>query len=87
MKSNQFQNKYIYFQNLTDRFRYVYSKLWLSILKVDRKGMRYYTEQLGIKSNLYGLFVCMVSGRPWESVSAGVTKRVSDEREVCVECR
>lgn len=45
--------------------------------------MRIHTENLGIKSNLYGLFVCMVTGRPWETVAAGVTKRVQDEREVC----
>lgn len=48
--------------------------------------MRKYTERLGIRSNLYGLFVCMVTGRPWETVAAGVTKRVQDEKEVCPKC-
>jgi len=37
------------YANLTDKFRYDYSNLWLSILNVDRKGMRQHSEQLGIK--------------------------------------
>jgi len=37
------------YANLTDKFRYDYSNLWLSILKVDRKAMRQHSEQLGIK--------------------------------------
>lgn len=63
-----------FLQNLTNEFRYQYSKLWLSILNVDRKGMRYHTGKLGIKGDLYPLFACMLTGRPWESVIAGVTK-------------
>lgn len=61
-------------QNLSDKFRYTYSKLWLSILNVDRKGMRHYTGELGIKGDLYPLFSCMLTGRPWESVIAGITR-------------
>ncbi|KAL7738678.1 hypothetical protein ACLKA6_006964 [Drosophila palustris] len=62
------------YANLTDKFRYEYSKLWLSILKVDRKAMRQHSEQLGITGDLYGLFVCMVTGRPWETLMQGITK-------------
>lgn len=36
--------------------------------------MRYHTSKLGIKGDLYPLFACMLTGRPWESVIAGVTK-------------
>lgn len=36
--------------------------------------MRYHTGKLGIKGDLYPLFACMLTGRPWESVIAGVTK-------------
>ncbi|SPP75006.1 blast:Uncharacterized aarF domain-containing protein kinase 1, partial [Drosophila guanche] len=62
------------YAKLTDKFRYDYSKLWLSILNVDRKAMRLHSEQLGIKGDLYGLFACMVTGRPWETVTQGITK-------------
>lgn len=70
-------------QNLTDRFRYNYSKLWLSILKVDREGMRYHSGTLGIKRELYPLFACMLTGRPWESVVAGIDKTKQSSEEVC----
>ncbi|XP_005187378.1 aarF domain-containing kinase 1 isoform X2 [Musca domestica] len=62
------------YANLTDKFRYDYSKLWLSILSVDRVGMRKYSQNLGIKGDLYGLFACMVTGRPWETLAKGVNK-------------
>ncbi|XP_037819172.1 aarF domain-containing kinase 1 [Lucilia sericata] len=62
------------YANLTDKFRYDYSKLWLSILNVDRVGMRKYSHNLGIKGDLYGLFACMVTGRPWETLVQGVNK-------------
>lgn len=75
--------KFYFFQlqNLTNEFRYQYSKLWLSILNVDRKGMRYHTGKLGIKGDLYPLFACMLTGRPWESVVAGVTKTTPTSAE------
>jgi len=70
------------YANLTDKFRYEYSKLWLSILKVDRKAMRKHSEQLGITGDLYGLFVCMVTGRPWETLMQGITKVKYSKEEV-----
>lgn len=70
-----------YTQNLTNEFRYLYSKLWLSILNVDRKGMRYYTGKLGIKGDLYPLFACMLTGRPWESVIAGIDRQKPNDAE------
>lgn len=46
--------------------------------------MRYHTGQLGIKGDLYPLFACMLTGRPWESVIAGIdkTKPTSAEKEL-----
>ncbi|XP_031629897.1 aarF domain-containing kinase-like [Contarinia nasturtii] len=69
------------YANLTDEFRYTYSKLWLSILNVDRKGMRFHTGKLGIKGDLYPLFACMLTGRPWESVIAGIDRIKPNEAE------
>lgn len=45
--------------------------------------MRLHSSNLGIKGDLYGLFACMVTGRPWESVLAGIgkTKQSSQEKE------
>lgn len=46
--------------------------------------MRYHTGQLGIKGDLYPLFACMLTGRPWESVIAGIdkVKPTSAEKEL-----
>lgn len=63
-----------YTQNLSNEFRYTYAKLWMSILNVDRKQMRHYAGQLGIKGDLYALFSCMITGRRWESVVAGINR-------------
>lgn len=46
--------------------------------------MRYHTGQLGIKGDLYPLFACMLTGRPWESVIAGIdkVKQTTAEKEL-----
>lgn len=46
--------------------------------------MRYHTGKLGIKGDLYPLFACMLTGRPWESVVAGInkTKPTSAEKDL-----
>ncbi|GAB0087863.1 AarF domain-containing kinase 1 [Sergentomyia squamirostris] len=62
------------YSTLSDQFRYDYSQLWLSILKVDRVSMREYSEKLGIRGNLYGIFACMVTGRPWDAVLKGIDR-------------
>lgn len=36
--------------------------------------MRHYAGQLGIKGDLYALFSCMITGRRWESVVAGINR-------------
>lgn len=71
------------YANLTDKFRFEYSKLWMSILRVDRVGMKRHCNNLGIRGELYGLFACMVTGRPWESVMAGLSSSNTDvDKEV-----
>jgi hypothetical protein len=49
--------------------------------------MKYYSEKLGIKSNgentkMYGFLVCMITGRPWGAISAGITNLKGDVDEV-----
>ncbi|XP_063362677.1 aarF domain-containing kinase 1 [Cydia amplana] len=72
------------YANLTDKFRYHYSKLWLAIIRRDREEMRLHSEALGIRSQLYGLFACIVTGRPWESIMKGIenTKPSNSEKTV-----
>lgn len=70
------------YAKLTDDFRYTYSKLWLSILKVDKESMQKYAHNLGIKDNLYRLFVCMITGRPWKMLERGIDKIKYTEEEV-----
>uniref|UniRef100_A0A7G3AXI4 Protein kinase domain-containing protein n=1 Tax=Lutzomyia longipalpis TaxID=7200 RepID=A0A7G3AXI4_LUTLO len=69
------------YSTLSDQFRYDYSQLWLSILRVDRLAMRQFSEKLGIRGNLYGIFACMVTGRPWEAVVAGIVRTKQSTRE------
>lgn len=70
------------YAQLSDKFRYHYSKLWLSIIDRNRQEMKVHAEQLGIRNELYGLFACMVTGRPWDSIMKGIgkTKPSSEEK-------
>lgn len=70
------------YANLSKDFRLNYAQLWLSILNVDRKKIRYHSQQLGIDGNLYALFACMISGRTWDAVMSGVDKTVRTIEEV-----
>lgn len=62
------------YAQLTDKFRYHYSKLWLSIISRNRDQIREHAEALGIQKELYGLFACMVTGRPWDVILKGIDK-------------
>lgn len=61
------------YANLSDQFRWNYSKLWLAILDGDRTAMKEYCTNLGV-GDLYGLLSCMVSGRTWDTIVSGVRK-------------
>lgn len=62
------------YAELSREFRTEYAKLWLSILNVDRNAMRLQCTRLGIQPELYGLFTCMLTGRSWDTVLAGVDR-------------
>lgn len=36
--------------------------------------MRLHSKNLGIDDNMYGLFACMVTGRPWDSILKGIDR-------------
>jgi aarF domain-containing kinase len=66
------------FQTLTDSFRRTYAKLWMSILDNNHDRMKKYCTKLGV-AEMYGLLVCMVAGRTWDSVQDGIaTKKLTD---------
>ncbi|KAI5634361.1 ABC1 family domain-containing protein [Phthorimaea operculella] len=70
------------YAQLTEKFRFHYSKLWLSIISRDMTGMKVHAKALGIDPKLYGLFACMVSGRPWETIMKGIDKvKPSDDEK------
>ncbi|XP_011313329.1 uncharacterized aarF domain-containing protein kinase 1 [Fopius arisanus] len=71
------------YAELSDEFRWEYSKLWMSILNKDKEGMKRYCTDLGV-DDLYGLLACMVSGRTWDTIMAGVerTKYTRGEKEM-----
>ncbi|KAK7870154.1 hypothetical protein R5R35_012717 [Gryllus longicercus] len=61
------------YATLSNDVRCEYSKLWLSIFNMDKKGMRQHCEKLGV-GDLYGLFACMVTGRTWDALMTGIDK-------------
>ncbi|KAL1455354.1 hypothetical protein WDU94_009454 [Cyamophila willieti] len=71
------------YASLTDDFRTEYAKLWLSILNKDKVAMKEHCTNLGV-GDMYGLFVCMVSGRSWDAIESGIekTKFTENEKEV-----
>lgn len=50
-----------------------YSKFWMSILSRDLDGMKAHSTAMGI-GELFPLLVCMVTGRTWDSVTAGIDR-------------
>lgn len=70
------------YAQLTDDFRCEYSKLWLAILDGDRGAIREHCGRLGVGGDhLYGLLACMVAGRSWDTLMAGVARNRYDRRE------
>lgn len=53
----------------------------MSILNRDFDGMKKHSEKLGI-GNLYPILVCMVTGRTWDSINAGIDKVKYSPQEV-----
>jgi len=68
------------YADLSDQFRWDYSKLWLAILDSDRVAMKKYCSRLG-GEDYYGLLSIMVSGRTWETIMSGVRKTRYDISE------
>ncbi|XP_041980024.1 aarF domain-containing kinase 1 [Aricia agestis] len=69
------------YAQLTDKFRYHYSKLWLSIIARDKDQIKEHAEHLGIQKDLYGLFACMVTGRPWDVIMKGIDRTKPSDSE------
>lgn len=70
------------FQTLSDSFRITYAKLWMSILNKNHDEMKKYCTKLGV-AEMYGLLVCMVAGRTWDSVQDGiVTKKLTPDEVI-----
>lgn len=71
------------YAELSNEFRWEYSKLWLAILNSDKIAMQRHCANLGV-GDMYGLLACMVSGRTWDTIMSGVqkTKYSSGEKEM-----
>uniref|UniRef100_A0A1I8HDE2 ABC1 domain-containing protein n=1 Tax=Macrostomum lignano TaxID=282301 RepID=A0A1I8HDE2_9PLAT len=81
ISSNRLDRRQIVKQ-LTPDFRLSYCRLWRAIIDGDLAGIRASADSLGC-GHLYGLFACMVSGRSWRAVSAGVSRsEFSTEEEL-----
>ncbi|XP_076657389.1 aarF domain containing kinase 1 [Halictus rubicundus] len=68
------------YADLSNEFRWEYSKLWLAIFNSDKNAMQMHCAKLGVK-DLYGLLACMVSGRSWNAIMAGIQKTKYDVKE------
>ena len=71
------------YAELSNEFRWEYSKLWLAILNRDKIAMQRHCTNLGV-DDMYGLLACMVSGRTWDTIMSGVqkTKYTKGEKEL-----
>lgn len=68
------------YANLSDNFRWEYSKLWLAILDSNKEAMQRHATNLGV-GDLYGLLSCMVAGRTWDTIMTGMRKKKYDSTE------
>lgn len=68
------------YADLSDEFRWDYSKLWLAILDGDRAAMREHCTRLGV-GDYYGLLACMVAGRTWNTIVSGMRRIRYDPTE------
>lgn len=49
-----------------------YCRLWMSLIKGDLSGVERYSRRLGA-GDLYPLFACVLTGRTWTAVNAGIS--------------
>lgn len=63
------------YTELTDEFRLRYAELWMALLRADVNALRRVGHQLGVRGDLYKILSCIVCGRSWAAVSAGIDKR------------
>ncbi|XP_015439695.1 PREDICTED: uncharacterized aarF domain-containing protein kinase 1 [Dufourea novaeangliae] len=68
------------YADLSNEFRWEYSKLWLAIFDSNKNAMQMHCAKLGVP-DLYGLLACMVSGRSWKAIMAGIQKTKYDINE------
>ncbi|XP_031825652.1 aarF domain containing kinase 1 [Nomia melanderi] len=68
------------YADLSNEFRWEYSKLWLAIFDSNRNAMQVHCAKLGVP-DLYGLLACMVSGRSWKAIMTGIQRTKYDIHE------
>ncbi|XP_064602704.1 aarF domain-containing protein kinase 1-like [Liolophura sinensis] len=68
------------YQSLTDEFRVNYSKLWMSLINADQKGIKHYSSLMNA-GDLYPLFACMLTARSWTAVSSGIANKEFSAKE------
>ncbi|XP_039597305.1 aarF domain-containing protein kinase 1 isoform X2 [Polypterus senegalus] len=68
------------YQVLSDKFRLHYSRLWLSLIRADMKGVEKYSRLLGA-GDLYPLFACMLTARSWTAVNSGIDQTPVTQKE------
>ncbi|KAM9180243.1 LOW QUALITY PROTEIN: aarF domain-containing protein kinase 1-like [Dugong dugon] len=61
------------YQVLTEEFCLDYCHLWQSLIWIDMKKVKKYSQHLGA-SELYPLFACMLTARSWNSVNRGISQ-------------
>lgn len=66
---------------LNQEFRLDYCRLWQSLIKGDMKGIERYSRRLSA-GDLYPLFACVLTGRSWTSVNAGISQTPVTQSEV-----
>ena len=68
-------------QELTDKFRLNYCRLWQALMNNDHDSIKQYCGELQA-GPLYRLLACMVTARAWANIEAGLTKTTRSSAEV-----
>lgn len=68
-------------QELSDKFRVNYCKLWQALINEDQAAIKHYCMELHAGS-LYKLLACMVTARAWAKIERGITNSGRSVEEV-----
>lgn len=65
---------------MPNEFRHNYSNLWLSLINNDQKATEKWSQKLNC-GELYRIFLCILTAKPWDTVSTGLIKSAKTKKD------